>query len=111
VKNVNGESRVAVLTTGAPPGLANLIVKRAADFLDEVEAVHIRLYESTASDDPISQWSPEVSFDEAVSHPQIYRSGKFQLGKRFSEIEKFRFADPIGSSRVVLAAQDEVATL
>src|SRR5205085_484023 len=45
------------------------------------------------------------------SHPQIYRSGKFQLGKRFSEIEKFRFADPIGSSRVVLAAQDEVATL
>jgi len=79
--------------------------------LDEVEAVHIRLYENSESDDPISQWSPEVSFDEAVSHPQIYRNGKFQLGKRFSEIEKFRFADPIGTARVVLAAQDEVATL
>jgi len=85
--------------------------ERAAELLDEVEAVHIRLYESSESDDPISQWSPEVSFDEAVSHPRIYRNGKFQLGKRFSEIEKFRFIDPIGTANVVLAAQDEVATL
>ena len=111
VKKFEEKNRTALINTGAAPGLTNLLVKRAADLLDEVEAVHIRLYESTESDDPISQWSPEVSFDEAVSHPQIYRSGKFQLGKRFSEIEKFRFADPIGSSRVVLAAQDEVATL
>ena len=111
VKKFEEKNRTALINTGAAPGLTNLLVKRAADLLDEVAAVHIRLYESTESDDPISQWSPEVSFDEAVSHPQIYRSGKFQLGKRFSEIEKFRFADPIGSSRVVLAAQDEVATL
>ncbi len=111
VKKFEEKNRTALINTGAAPGLTNLLVKRAADLLDEVEAVHIRLYESTESDDPISQWSPEVSFDEAVSHPQIYRSGKFQLGKRFSEIEKFRFADAIGSARVVLAAQDEVATL
>jgi len=111
VKKFEEKNRTALINTGAAPGLTNLLVKRAADLLDEVEAVDIRLYESTESDDPISQWSPEVSFDEAVSHPQIYRSGKFQLGKRFSEIEKFRFADPIGSARVVLAAQDEVATL
>ena len=110
-KKFEEKSRVALINTGAAPGLTNLLVKRAADLLDEVEAVHIRLYESSESDDPISQWSPEVSFDEAVSHPQIYRNGKFQLGKRFSEIEKFRFADPIGNARVVLAAQDEVATL
>src|SRR5262249_54850729 len=87
------------------------LARRGADLLDKVDAVHIRLYESTESEDPISQWSPEVSFDEAVSHPRIYREGRFQLGKRFSEIEKFRFADPIGTARVVLAAQDEVATL
>jgi hypothetical protein len=31
--------------------------------------------------------------------------------KRFSELEKFRFPDPIGHANVVLAAQDEVATL
>jgi saccharopine dehydrogenase-like NADP-dependent oxidoreductase len=110
-KRFEQKNRAALINAGAAPGLTNLLVKRAAEQLDEVEAVHIRLYESTESDDPISQWSPEVSFDEAVSHPQIYRDGKFQLGKRFSEIETFRFADPIGSARVVLAAQDEVATL
>jgi len=105
------KNRVAVINAGAAPGLTNLLVKRAAEALDQVECVQIRLYESSESEDPISQWSPEVSFDEAVSHPRIYRAGKFHLGKRFSEIEKFRFADPIGTANVVLAAQDEVATL
>lgn len=111
VKKFEEKNRVALINTGAAPGLTNLLVKRAADLLDEVESVHIRLYESSESDDPISQWSPEVSFDEAVSHPRIYRNGRFLLGKRFSEVEKFRFVDPIGYARVVLAAQDEVATL
>jgi saccharopine dehydrogenase-like NADP-dependent oxidoreductase len=111
VKKFEGKNRVALINTGAAPGLTNVLVKRAADELGEVQSVQIRLYESSESDDPISQWSPEVSFDEAVSHPQIYRNGKFQLGKRFSELEKFRFAEPVGNARVVLAAQDEVATL
>jgi saccharopine dehydrogenase-like NADP-dependent oxidoreductase len=110
-KKFEEKNRAALINTGAAPGLTNLLVKRAAEMLDEVEEVHIRLYESSESDDPISQWSPEGSFDEAVSHPRIYRDGKFRLGKRFSEIEKFRFVDPIGAARVVLAAQDEVATL
>ena len=111
VEKFGEKNRAALINAGAAPGLTNFLVKRAAEFLDEVETVHIRLYESTESADPISQWSPEVSFDEAVSHPQIYRNGKFQLGKRFSEVEKFRFVGPIGTVRVVLAAQDEVATL
>src|SRR3981081_54601 len=110
-KKFEEKNRVALINIGAAPGLTNLLVKRAAEMLNEVEAVHIRLYESTESEDQISQWSREVAFDEAVSHPQVYRNGKFQLGKRFSEIEKFRFADPIGTARVVLAAQDEVAPL
>jgi saccharopine dehydrogenase (NAD+, L-lysine-forming) len=110
-KRLQEKNRVALINAGVAPGLTNLLVKRAADTLDEVHSVHIRLYESSESEDPISQWSPEVSFDEAVSHPRIYRNGKFHLGRRFSEVEKFRFPDPIGIVRVVLAAQDEVATL
>lgn len=105
------KNRAALINTGAAPGLTNLLVKRSAEMLDEVHSVEIRLYESTESDDPISQWSPEVSFDEAISHPRVYRDGKFLMGKRFAELEKFRFPDPIGTVNVVLAAQDEVATL
>src|SRR5580765_2006120 len=61
------KNRAAVITTGAAPGLTNLLVARAAPLMDSVEAVYIRLYESIESDDPISQWSAEVSFDEAIS--------------------------------------------
>jgi len=110
-KRFEQKNRAAVINAGAAPGLTNLLVKRAADLCDEVSAAQIRLYESSESEDPISQWSPEVSFDEAVSHPRIYRNGRFKLAKRFSEVERFRFIDPVGPARVVLAAQDEVATL
>lgn len=110
-KKFEAKHRAALINTGAAPGLTNLLVRRAAELLDEVLSVQIRLYESTESDNPISQWSPEVSFDEAISEPRIYRHRKFRLAKRFSELEKFRFPDPIGPVNVVLAAQDEVATL
>jgi hypothetical protein len=110
-KKFREKNRAALINTGAAPGLTNLLVKRAAEQLDEVHSVHIYLYESSESADPISQWSPEVAYDEAISNPRIYRNGKFQITKRFSELEKFRFAEPIGNARVVLAAQDEVATL
>src|SRR2546423_4539882 len=105
------KNRIALINTGAAPGLTNLLVKRGAEMLDEVESTHIRLYESSESDDPISQWSPDGTFDEAISSPRVYRHGHFQMEKRFAELEKFRFPDPIRAANVVLAAQDEVATL
>ena len=105
------KNRAAVVTAGAAPGLTNLLVARAAGQMDSVETVRIRLYESTESDAPVSQWSAEVSFDEAISLPRVVRNGKFRYGKRFGEREKFRFPPPIGEATVVLAAQDEVGTI
>jgi saccharopine dehydrogenase-like NADP-dependent oxidoreductase len=110
-KRFEAKNRTALINAGAAPGLTNLLCKRSAEMLTEVESIHIRLYESSESEDPISQWSPEVTFDEAISDPRVYRHGKFRMGKRFAELEKFRFSDPIGSANVVLAAQDEVATI
>src|ERR1700692_2273860 len=105
------KNRVALITTGAAPGLTNLLVARGAELMDSVDAVYIRLYESVESDDPVSQWSAEVSFDEAISPPRIVRDGRHRFGKRFGEREKFRFPPPIGEANVVLAAQDEVGTV
>jgi hypothetical protein len=110
-KRFQEKNRVAVITAGAAPGLTNLLVARGAELMDSVDAVYIRLYESTESDDPVSQWSAEVSFDEAISLPRIVRGGRFKFGKRFGEKEKFRFPPPIGETTVVLAAQDEVGTV
>jgi hypothetical protein len=103
--------RTAVINAGAAPGLTNLLAARAAEMLDHVEAIHVRLYQSTDASDPVSQWSAEGVFDEAVSRPRIVRQGRFQLVKRFSEPENFRFPPPIGRTRVVLLPQDEVGTL
>jgi NAD(P)-dependent dehydrogenase (short-subunit alcohol dehydrogenase family) len=110
-KRFAAKRRAAVINAGVAPGLTNLLAARAAEMLDQVEAVHIRLYESTEGHDPVSQWSAEGSFDEAVSRPRIVRDGRFHLAKRFSERERFRFPPPIGEVSVVLAAQDEVGTL
>jgi hypothetical protein len=105
------KNRCALINAGAAPGLTNLLVARAAGLLDSEEDVYIRLYESTESEDPVSQWSAEVSFDEAISLPRVLRDGHFRYGKRFGEREKFRFPPPIGEVNVVLAAQDEVCTV
>src|SRR5574341_511452 len=103
--------RAAVINAGAAPGLTNLLVARSANMLDAIETVRVRLYEDTQSDDPVSQWSHEASFGEAVARPRIYRDGRFHFGKRFGEREVFRFPPPIGPVGVVLAAQDEACTL
>jgi saccharopine dehydrogenase-like NADP-dependent oxidoreductase len=110
-KRFKEKNRAAIITAGAAPGMTNLLVARAVGLMDAVEGVYIRLYESTESEDPVSQWSAEVSFDEAISLPRIVRDGRFRFGKRFGEPEKFRFPPPIGEATVVLAAQDEVGTI
>jgi hypothetical protein len=103
--------RAAVITAGVAPGLTNLLIAGAADRLDSVESVKVRLYEATDADGPFSQWSAEASFDEAIARPRIYVDRRFHFGRRFGEREVFRFPAPIGPVSVVLAAQDEVITV
>lgn len=110
-KRFLAKRRLALINAGAAPGLTNLLVARAADELDRVEQVQIRLFEHTESEDPVSTWSAETAFDEATSRPRLYRQGRFRLARRFSEPEWFHFPPPIGRVRVMLAAQDEAGTL
>jgi hypothetical protein len=105
------KNRAAVINAGVAPGLTNLLARRGAELLDSVESVYFRLCEETESRDPVSTWSPEAAFDEATSRPRVFRAGRFELGKKFGEREKFRFPPPIGEIPVYLAAQDEVCTI
>ena len=110
-KQFLAKNRVALICAGVAPGLTNLLAERAAEMLDSVESIQIRLFESTESKDPVSTWSADVAYDEAISRPRVYRNGRFLLAKRFDEREKFRFPPPIGEVPVYLAAQDEVCML
>jgi len=105
------KKRLALIHAGVAPGLTNLLAMQAAAELDSIERVQVRLFEETASDNPVSQWSAVDSFDEAVSRPRIYRNGRFEFGERFGAREMFRFPAPIGQVGVLLAAQDEVVTI
>jgi hypothetical protein len=107
-KKFLAKNRLALICTGAAPGLTNLLAKRGSELLDTVESIQFRLYESTESKDPVSMWSPVVAYDAAISRPRIYRNRRFKMGKRFGEPEKFRFPPPLGETKVYLAAQDEV---
>jgi Saccharopine dehydrogenase NADP binding domain len=110
-KQFAAKNRAALICAGVAPGLTNLLAERGSEMLDAVESVQIRLFESTESSDPVSTWSADVAYDEAISRPRVYRHGKFQLAKRFDERELFRFPPPIGEVPVYLAAQDEVCLL
>jgi hypothetical protein len=105
------KKRWALIHAGVAPGLTNLFTAQAAAGLDELEKAEVRIFEDTASENPVSQWSAESSFDEAVSRPRVYRNGRFSFGVRFGERERFMFPSPIRRVGVVLAAQDEVTTL
>ncbi len=105
------KNRAALICVGVAPGLTNLLAKRGAELLDKVDAIHIRLFESTESKDPVSTWSADTAYDEAISRPRVYRHRRFKLARRFAERERFRFAPPIGETPVYLAAQDEVCML
>ena len=110
-KKFVAKNRVALICTGAAPGLTNLLAKRGSELLDKVESIQFRLYESTEGKDPISTWSPDVAFEAAVSRPRVYRNGRYKMSRRFGEPEKFRFPPPLGETTVYLAAQDEVCMI
>ena len=105
------KNRLALIHAGVAPGLTDLLAMQAAAGLDSIERIQVRLFEETSSDNPVSQWSADDSFEEAVSRPRIYRNGRFEFGERFGERELFRFPSPIGQVGVLLAAQDEVVTI
>jgi saccharopine dehydrogenase-like NADP-dependent oxidoreductase len=96
--------RSAVFNAGAAPGLSNLLASAATEQFDSVDSVKIRLFEDTDSDQPVSTWSADGAYDEAISRPLVYRNGRYNLARRFDELELFSFPSPIGTIPVVLAA-------
>ena len=100
---------MALICTGAAPGLTNLLAKRGAEMLDTVESMQIRLFESTESKDPDLHLVADVAYDEAISSPRVYRNGRFSLAKRFAEREKFRFPPPSAKLSCILPRRTKSA--
>jgi saccharopine dehydrogenase-like NADP-dependent oxidoreductase len=102
---------LGLINTGISPGITNLLAREAADNLDRVSEIKIRLVEDQKTDELVFAWSPPVLIDEVTSPPLVYENGKFKLIKPFSAAEDYEFPYPFGVRRVVSISCDEVATI
>jgi len=101
----------ALLNAGSAPGITNVLAAHAADRLDHVDAIRIRIFDSVESREIVSTWSPEVMWDDMATEPVVYENGKFKSVPLFSGEEIYNFPDPIGPQTVVWHVHEEPVTL
>ncbi len=101
----------ALLNAGSSPGITNVLAAQAADKLDRVDSIRIRIFDSVESKEIVSTWSPEVMWDDMATAPVVYDSGDFKRVPLFSGEEIYNFPDPIGSQTVVAHVHEEPVTL
>ena len=110
-KKFQKKGLVGLINTGISPGVTNLLIRDAADKLDRVEEIKIRLVEEQKANELIFAWSPEVTLDEVTSPALVYKNKKVVLCKPFADPEEYEFQKPFGKKTVVGIQGDEVATV
>lgn len=102
---------VGLINAGVAPGVTNLLAREAADKLDRVHTIHLRLVEDQKASEMVFAWSRETTFEVLTSLPLVYRRGKFAFTKLFGDAEEYDFPHPFGRRRVFSIYGDEVATI
>jgi saccharopine dehydrogenase-like NADP-dependent oxidoreductase len=112
---LDAEARAAGVTVclgcGATPGVTNLMARRAADQLDEVDEVHIAFasFRSVAPspgllDTVLDEFSPG-------SRRFFWRAGEFVEVPAFSGARRVRFEEPVGETEVYYVPHSETHAL
>lgn len=101
---------VGFINTGISPGITNLLVREAADLLQEVHSIKIRVLEEEHLKKKMFAWSPEVTVLQLTVKPLVYQQGKYHFVPPFASAEQFD-SPFIGSRKVYTIYGDEVATL
>jgi len=101
----------ALTGAGSAPGITNVLAAHAAERLDSVDAIHIRIFDSVESKEIVSTWSPETMFGDMAAEPVVYQNGEYKKVPPFSGEEVYSFPDPIGRQSVFWHIHEEVLTL
>ncbi|MGV3523904.1 MAG: saccharopine dehydrogenase family protein [Candidatus Sericytochromatia bacterium] len=103
----------AVLGMGAAPGITNLLAKLAADELEQVEEIHVRLaavdrtrYRSVPAL-PVS-YSFKTILEEFSLPPAVFRKGRYRFLKPMSDMYPYRFPAPVGEQRPMHTLHSEI---
>jgi saccharopine dehydrogenase (NAD+, L-lysine-forming) len=107
-----------VTGVGWAPGVSNVLARYAADQLDQVDELYIRLgYESfgiepdKAAHPWLPHFSPEVALQDYASPALVFTRGKAERQGPFANPEKHDFGGSIGSQVIASHAHDESYTL
>jgi len=101
----------ALIDTGVSPGFTNVLAAQAADKLDRVEEIRVRLWGAVESKKPVSMWSPETAWGDMAAEPIVYENGEYKEVPPFSGAEVYSFPDPIGPQTVYWHSHEEPETL
>lgn len=108
---------LAVLGMGAAPGVVNVMARAAADEMDEVHEIHIKVggvdrTQGRPSSGPLgTSYSLSTILDEANMPAALFTGGKFTFVEPMSGVETIKFPDPIGERHPAYTIHSEVATL
>jgi saccharopine dehydrogenase (NAD+, L-lysine-forming) len=101
----------ALIDTGVSPGFTNVLAAQAADKLDRVEEIRVKLWGAVESEEPVSMWSPETAWGDMAAEPIVYEDGEYKEVSPFSGEEVYVFPDPIGPQTVYMHSHEEPETL
>jgi lysine 6-dehydrogenase len=117
---LDGRFRAAGLTAllgmGAAPGITNLLARHAAEQLDQVREIHLRVgsadrtrYRSEPAL-PVA-YSLKTILEEFSMPPAVFTKGEFAFVEPMSGARPHRFPPPVGLRRPMYTIHSEVATL
>jgi saccharopine dehydrogenase-like NADP-dependent oxidoreductase len=101
----------AVLGIGSTPGVTNLLARVAADRLDAVERLDVRIGSGDArpSDTHFAPpYSLRTIFDECTLEPMVYVGGEWQAVAPMSGEETIDFPAPVGRATAMHTLHSEV---
>jgi len=104
----------AIPGMGCSPGIANVLTRVAADKLEHIDSVRIRVGAkdfNARPDDFFFPYSAQTIVEELTLAPWVFESGRFHTVPPRSGWERVRFPRPVGTQWVVQTRHSEVATI
>ena len=102
----------AVLGIGSTPGITNLLARIAADQLDTVERLDVRIGssdEAPAGATFAPPYSLRTILDECTLEPMVYEDGEWRAAPPMSGEEAMQFPPPVGAMTAMYTLHSEVA--
>lgn len=102
----------AVLGIGSTPGITNILARVAADGLDSIERLDVRIGcgdTRPASAEFAVPYSIRTIFDECTLEPMVFADGAWSAAEPMSGQEEIEFPWPVGRAEAMYTLHSEVA--